>query len=411
MTELERETLAEGFKLCLFGVGADSARDALQFHAVLFDGGRQAAAASWQGAYYHPEPEALDRLRHLLVNVLAPPHVLAVHGKGWAALLTQILPHTALAELRVLDLLKTAVALQKGLRSSAGMDQVTAAYGLRGTVAADSVASPVVEELLWALIASAGAAGLSWPALLAAAGGQGTPVAFERYAFGEEMLAALPAGPGVYVMYDAADRPIYVGKAANLARRLSDYFRATADLPEKVRRIRDRIRDFSFHRVGSELEALLLENKLIAEMEPDINVQRHVAEGRSRYGAPLICAAVVLPSVKPGCAELFLLGAHGRAWQCRVTPSRAPRQRLARMIRACLEPGNRRRGPRDMKDWGAVGNEIASRYFARFRDRLNWLELSGRQDALALTDATLGIVKLVLERPDESAEFRLSDDQ
>ncbi|MBV8174679.1 MAG: excinuclease ABC subunit UvrC [Verrucomicrobia bacterium] len=75
-------------------------------------------------------------------------------------------------------------------------------------------------------------------------------------------------------MKDRLKRVIYVGKARDLRKRLSQYFmpsrRMTADL--KTRALLDSIWDFEVHLVRNEPEALLLEGKLIKEFRPKYNV-------------------------------------------------------------------------------------------------------------------------------------------
>ncbi|HOX02331.1 MAG TPA: excinuclease ABC subunit UvrC [Candidatus Paceibacterota bacterium] len=87
-------------------------------------------------------------------------------------------------------------------------------------------------------------------------------------------LTELPHRPGVYLMKDRLGRVIYVGKARDLRRRVSQYFhpgrRHGWDL--KLRALVDAICDFEAHPVRSEPEALLLEGRLIKEWHPRYNV-------------------------------------------------------------------------------------------------------------------------------------------
>src|SRR6516164_10703792 len=87
-------------------------------------------------------------------------------------------------------------------------------------------------------------------------------------------LRDVPHKPGVYLMKDRLKRVIYVGKARDLRKRLSQYFipsrRLTADL--KTRALLDSVWDFEIHLVRNEPEALLLEGKLIKEFRPKYNV-------------------------------------------------------------------------------------------------------------------------------------------
>ena len=87
-------------------------------------------------------------------------------------------------------------------------------------------------------------------------------------------LHDLPHKPGVYLMRDRLNRVIYVGKARDLRKRVSQYFmeskKRTADA--KTRALLDSVWDLEWHTVRSEPEALLLEGKLIKEFRPKYNV-------------------------------------------------------------------------------------------------------------------------------------------
>src|SRR5271170_3560929 len=84
----------------------------------------------------------------------------------------------------------------------------------------------------------------------------------------------LPHKPGVYLFKDRFNRVIYVGKARDLNKRVSQYFhpsrRFQADL--KTQALLDNIWDLEFHTVKSEPESLLLEGKLIKEYRPRYNI-------------------------------------------------------------------------------------------------------------------------------------------
>ena len=87
-------------------------------------------------------------------------------------------------------------------------------------------------------------------------------------------LHDLPHRPGVYLMRDRLNRVIYVGKARDLRKRVSQYFmeskKRTAD--PKTRALLESVWDLEWHTVRSEPEALLLEGKLIKEFRPKYNV-------------------------------------------------------------------------------------------------------------------------------------------
>ncbi|HET6371827.1 MAG TPA: nucleotide excision repair endonuclease, partial [Candidatus Polarisedimenticolia bacterium] len=99
-----------------------------------------------------------------------------------------------------------------------------------------------------------------------------------------EQIQGLPEGPGVYRFFDAAGNLLYVGKAANLRRRVGSYFirgrrsRHGAGFLPRIDRLEHRT-------LGTELEALLLEARSIERQGPACNVQVQVHERGLAYGA------------------------------------------------------------------------------------------------------------------------------
>ena len=88
----------------------------------------------------------------------------------------------------------------------------------------------------------------------------------------KDKVAALPDTPGVYRYYDASGTIIYVGKAKNLRRRVSQYFRPVAQLDRKTRALVEHIADLDYTPVETEEDALLLENNLIKQLQPHYNI-------------------------------------------------------------------------------------------------------------------------------------------
>ena len=87
----------------------------------------------------------------------------------------------------------------------------------------------------------------------------------------EKELKKLPDKPGVYIMHDKNDKIIYVGKAINLKRRVTSYFRKT----NKTKRIQNMVAlidHFEYIVVENEAEALILECNLIKKNMPKFNV-------------------------------------------------------------------------------------------------------------------------------------------
>ncbi|MBQ3132931.1 MAG: excinuclease ABC subunit UvrC [Clostridia bacterium] len=83
---------------------------------------------------------------------------------------------------------------------------------------------------------------------------------------------ALPLSPGVYLMKDAHDKVIYVGKAKQLKNRVSQYFGSDSNHSPKVRRMVGLVDHFDYIVADSEFEALVLECSLIKQYAPKYNV-------------------------------------------------------------------------------------------------------------------------------------------
>lgn len=93
------------------------------------------------------------------------------------------------------------------------------------------------------------------------------PISFDGKAYAKR----LTNGPGVYVMRDADGVTLYVGKAANLRKRVASYFDARPKISRLMRMIA-RIRSIEVSITRSEAEALLLENEYIKSLMPRYNV-------------------------------------------------------------------------------------------------------------------------------------------
>jgi len=87
-------------------------------------------------------------------------------------------------------------------------------------------------------------------------------------------LSTLPHKPGIYLMKDRFGTVIYVGKARDLRKRVSQYFHPSRRMgwDLKFNALVEAIHDFDVHVVKSEPEALLLEGKLIKEFQPRYNI-------------------------------------------------------------------------------------------------------------------------------------------
>ncbi|NQT41148.1 MAG: excinuclease ABC subunit UvrC [Planctomycetes bacterium] len=86
-----------------------------------------------------------------------------------------------------------------------------------------------------------------------------------------EKVRSFPQSPGVYLMKDAAGRVIYVGKAKNLRSRAGSYFLKAAADQRRTAQLVTEIRDIEYLEAESEIDALLIEARLIKDIQPKFN--------------------------------------------------------------------------------------------------------------------------------------------
>ncbi len=88
----------------------------------------------------------------------------------------------------------------------------------------------------------------------------------------QAILDNLPRKPGVYIMKDERGKIIYIGKAKKLRHRVRSYFTNNADGNPKTLIMRNKVRDIEIIVVESEVEALILEERLIKKHKPRYNI-------------------------------------------------------------------------------------------------------------------------------------------
>jgi len=107
-------------------------------------------------------------------------------------------------------------------------------------------------------------------------------------------ISKLPKKPGVYVMKDRRKRVIYIGKARNLKQRVSHYYQESGNIEPKTSSLIKQVKDIDYLATDSEIDAMLLEAKLIRDIKPKYNVQL-----KDDKTFPLL--AVTLPNTSVSC--------------------------------------------------------------------------------------------------------------
>lgn len=88
----------------------------------------------------------------------------------------------------------------------------------------------------------------------------------------EIQLKKLSTDPGVYLMKDKFGNVIYIGKAKNLKKRVTSYFRKSTSHDKKTRELVSRIVEFEYIITDTEVEALILEASMIRKYQPQYNI-------------------------------------------------------------------------------------------------------------------------------------------
>lgn len=88
-----------------------------------------------------------------------------------------------------------------------------------------------------------------------------------------EKVRDFPTTPGVYLMKDELGRVIYVGKAVNLRSRAGSYFTEAAGQDRRTADLVLEIHDIDYLETDSEVDALLLEARLIKDIQPRFNTE------------------------------------------------------------------------------------------------------------------------------------------
>ena len=88
----------------------------------------------------------------------------------------------------------------------------------------------------------------------------------------ETPLSDVPDTPGVYLMYGSGALPLYIGKSVHMRRRVLSHFQAATQQSKEMRMLQE-VRRIEWHETAGDLGALLLEARLVKQMQPVYNRQ------------------------------------------------------------------------------------------------------------------------------------------
>lgn len=205
-------------------------------------------------------------------------------------------------------------------------------------------------------------------------------VDFSRFGFGPEFLRDIPESPGVYIMRNRANDIIYIGKSRNLRRRVRSYFTSRALKDAKTARILEQLHSIEVVATKSEVEALLMEMRLIRDFRPPINLQAEVHEQSGTYGKERNLLLLV-PQEGEEKAEVYFLREGCFVAQQSVPLGRAPSKSILQKIRSIYFARRRiRKQDREPREV-----ELVFRWLAANRKRLNYIDVdeAGGLEAVA----------------------------
>ena len=128
---------------------------------------------------------------------------------------------------------------------------------------------------------------------------------FSRYGFDRDFLKSLPERPGVYLFHNREEQVVYVGKTRNLRGRIGSYFRVTGESEEKRELILKHLYTIEYRMLGSDLEALIEEHRLINTMGPLLNKQVKIPERKLQVPE----CVILLPAADEEFLKLYFLSA------------------------------------------------------------------------------------------------------
>jgi hypothetical protein len=177
-------------------------------------------------------------------------------------------------------------------------------------------------------------------------------------------------------MRNRAGDIIYVGKSGNLKRRVRSYFMSRALKDPKIAGIHGQLHTLEFTVAASEVEALVMEMRLIRDFRPQFNLQAEVHEKPAHYGRPRNVIVLVHEDPEAERATAYLVRDSLFAGRERVQLGADPGRRLRAKVRSVyFERRAKRRSPGE--EWE---QEIISRWLSSNIKRLNAVDVDGAGD-------------------------------
>lgn len=148
---------------------------------------------------------------------------------------------------------------------SHGLDAILSRHGLQ-TLARHRAMGDVDVVLAWLAIARAelGEEALQRAAHQLLQGSASLPPQLET------AVHDIPDTPGVYLMYGESPLPLYIGKSVTMRKRVLSHFQASARVAKEMRLVQE-VRRVEWRETAGELGALLLESRLVKQMQPVLN--------------------------------------------------------------------------------------------------------------------------------------------
>jgi DNA polymerase III subunit epsilon len=180
---------------------------------------------------------------------------------------------------------------RRGIRALAGY------LGHSPSLVRRSAGHVEASAFIWRAIlpALAAASVRTWDDLKAWLGEKAPPRARRSYPLSPERRRALPDRPGVYRLVRRNGDILYVGKAANLKKRVASHFTQRARATERALEMLTQVHDVEVTPVETVLEAALLETDEIKRLVPPYNVQLREEDRRVWFASPDLAEAAPLP--------------------------------------------------------------------------------------------------------------------